>query len=118
MAQHSPQMSVEEFEAIASGAPETVTLEFVDGRLGVRKSPDGNHSSIVSWLVKQCLRARSDLDLCAARGLRVDADGRSRARPDAVLTPEAHFAGHGKWADPAGALMVELDTEILKNYVR
>ncbi len=23
-----------------------------------------------------------------------------------MLTPEAHFAGHGEWADPDGALMV------------
>lgn len=29
-----------------------------------------------------------------------------RAKPDAVVTPEAHFAGHGEWADPDGALMV------------
>lgn len=29
-----------------------------------------------------------------------------RARPDAVLAPEAHFAGHGEWADPDGVLMV------------
>ncbi|CAL9305337.1 hypothetical protein SUDANB180_03697 [Streptomyces sp. enrichment culture] len=33
------QMSVQEFEAIASAAPETVTLEFLTGRIGVKKVP-------------------------------------------------------------------------------
>ena len=32
MAERTSQMSVEEFETIAAAAPETVTLEFVDGR--------------------------------------------------------------------------------------
>ncbi|MGW3646798.1 Uma2 family endonuclease [Streptomyces sp. NPDC000878] len=36
----------------------------------------------------------------------VEADREGRAKPDAVLAPEAHFAGHGEWADPDGALMV------------
>ncbi len=67
-----------------------------------------------------------------------------------MIAPEAHFAGHGEWADPAGVLMlvevtsydsdtdrrdvhtakfgetvvlpramgIELDTEILEDYVR
>ncbi|CAL9512331.1 Uma2 family endonuclease [Streptomyces sp. enrichment culture] len=102
----TPQMPVDEFETIAAAAPETVTLEFVGGRIGVRPATDGNHSTLVCWLAKRCLRARPDLDLCGAQGLRVDARQQSRARPDAVLVPEAHFAGHGAWADPAGALMV------------
>ncbi|MFE0804048.1 Uma2 family endonuclease [Streptomyces sp. NPDC058812] len=106
MAEHTSQILVEEFETIASAAPETVMLEFIDGRIGVRKATDGDHGTIVSWLAKRCMRARPDLDLCPAQGLRVDAYRQSRARPDAVLAPEAHFAGHGAWADPAGALMV------------
>ncbi|WP_432132668.1 Uma2 family endonuclease [Streptomyces tendae] len=106
MAEHKPQMSVEDFETIASGAPETVTLEFIHGRVGVKKARDGDHGTVVSWLTKRCMRARPDLDLCGSQGLRVDAGGHSRARPDAVLTPEAHFAGHGAWAGPDGALMV------------
>ncbi|MFB6553673.1 Uma2 family endonuclease [Streptomyces sp. NPDC056405] len=105
MAEHTSQMLVEEFETIASAAPETVMLEFIDGRIEVRKTTDGDHGTIVSWLAKCCMRARPDLDLCPARGLRVDAYRQSRARPDAVLVPEAHFAGHGAWADPAGVLM-------------
>ncbi|MFF0535359.1 Uma2 family endonuclease [Streptomyces coelicoflavus] len=106
MAEHTSQMSVDEFETIASAAPETVTLEFIDGRIGVKQVTDGDHDTIVSWLAKRCIQARPDLDVYHARGLRVDGYRQSRARPDAVLVPEAHFAGYGEWADPAGALMV------------
>ncbi|WP_217162897.1 Uma2 family endonuclease [Streptomyces sp. AC512_CC834] len=106
MPEHTSQMLVEEFETIASGAPETVTLEFVNGRIGVKRPSDGSHGTIVSWLTKRCIQARPDLDLYQTQGLRVDAYRQSRARPDAVLAPEAHFAGYGEWADPAGALMV------------
>jgi Uma2 family endonuclease len=99
-------MSVEEFETIAHAAPETVTLEFLGGQLGVKKGMDGDRSTIVSWLARRCMQSRPELDLCWGRGLRVDAYRQSRGRPDAVLAPEAHFAGHGEWSDPDGALMV------------
>ncbi|MEV7032556.1 Uma2 family endonuclease [Streptomyces sp. NPDC093272] len=106
MAERTSQMSVEEFETIASAAPETVTLEFIDGRIGVKKVTDGDHDTIVSWLARRCMQTRPDLDLYYGRGLRVEAYRQGRARPDAVLAPEAHFAGYGEWADPEGALMV------------
>ncbi|MER6223737.1 Uma2 family endonuclease [Streptomyces sp. 900105755] len=106
MAERTSQMSVEEFETIASAAPETVTLEFIDGRIGVKKVTDGDHDTIVSWLARRCMQTRPDLDLYYGRGLRVEAYREGRARPDAVLAPEAHFAGYGEWADPDGALMV------------
>ncbi|MBC2906595.1 Uma2 family endonuclease [Streptomyces cupreus] len=106
MAERTSQMTVEDFEEIASAAPETVTLEFINGRIGVKKAADGDHSTIVSWLAKRCMRARPDLDLYCGRGLRVAANRQGRARPAAVLAPEAHFAGHGEWSDPDGALMV------------
>ncbi|MFF0588654.1 Uma2 family endonuclease [Streptomyces sp. NPDC003781] len=106
MAGHAPQMSVEEFETIAHAAPRTVTLEFMGGQVGVKKGMDGDRSTVVSWLARRCMQSRPELDLCYGRGLRVDAYRRSRARPDAVLAPEAHFAGHGAWSDPDGALMV------------
>ncbi|MFF7476217.1 Uma2 family endonuclease [Streptomyces sp. NPDC008092] len=99
-------MSVLEFETIASTAPETVTLEFIGGRIGVKKAADGGRSTVVAWLARRCMRARPDLDLYYGRGLRVEAHREGRVRPDAVLAPEAHFAGHGEWADPDGALMV------------
>jgi Uma2 family endonuclease len=106
MAERTSQMSVEEFEAIASTAPETVTLEFINGRIGVKKVTDGDHNTIVTWLARRCMQSRPDLDLYHGQGLRVDAYRKGRARPDAVIAPEAHFAGHGEWAAPDGVLMV------------
>ncbi|MEW2424804.1 Uma2 family endonuclease [Streptomyces nigra] len=106
MAERTSQMSVEEFETIAAAAPETVTLEFIDGRIRVKAVTDGDHSTIVSWLARRCMRTRPDLDLYQGQGLRVEAYREGRAKPDAVLAPEAHFAGHGEWADPSGTLMV------------
>ncbi|MDX3747407.1 Uma2 family endonuclease [Streptomyces sp. AK08-02] len=106
MASHTPEMSVTEFETIASAAPETVTLEFVRGRLCVKRTPDGDRSTIIAWLARRCMQSRPDLDLYRGKGLRVGSYGEGRARPDAVLAPEALFAGHGEWADPDGALMV------------
>ncbi|MEU9406296.1 Uma2 family endonuclease [Streptomyces sp. NPDC048281] len=106
MAERTSQMSVEEFETIASAAPETVTLEFINGRIGVKKVADGDHDTIVTWLARRCMQTRPDLDLYQSRGLRVEACREGRVKPDAVLVPEAHFAGQGEWADPDGALMV------------
>ncbi|WP_030619659.1 Uma2 family endonuclease [Streptomyces achromogenes] len=106
MAERTSQMSVQEFEKIASTTPETVTLEFINGRIGVKKVADGDHDTIVTWLARRCMQARPDLDLYQGRGLRVEASREGRAKPDAVIAPEAHFAGHGEWADPAGVLMV------------
>ncbi|MGW6738393.1 Uma2 family endonuclease [Streptomyces sp. NPDC055013] len=106
----SPQMSVEEFERIAAfAAKETddaVRLEFINGRIGVKKVADGDHDTIVVWLSKQCMQFRPDLDLYQGRGLWVEQYREGRARPDAVLVPEEHFAGHGEWADPSGVLLV------------
>jgi Uma2 family endonuclease len=106
----TPQMSVEEFERIAAfAAKETddaVRLEFINGRIGVKKVADGDHNSVIVWLSKRCMRARPDLDLHQGQGLRVEKYGEGRARPDAVLVPEDHFAGHGEWADPSGVLLV------------
>ncbi|MFJ4755877.1 Uma2 family endonuclease [Streptomyces sp. NPDC088763] len=106
MAERTSQMSVEEFETIAAAAPETVTLEFINGRIGVKAVTDGDHSTIVSWLARRCMQTRPDLDLYQGQGLRVEAYREGRAKPDAALAPEAHFAGHGEWADPRGTLMV------------
>jgi Uma2 family endonuclease len=113
MAEHalqSPQMSVGEFERIAAfAAKETddaVRLEFINGRIGVKKVADGDHDTIVVWLSKRCMQVRPDLDLYQGRGLRVEKYREGRARPDAVLVPEEHFAGHGEWADPSGVLLV------------
>lgn len=113
-----PQMPVEDFEELASRAPETVGLEFIDGRIEVKPVPDGDHGAIIMWLIRRCIQARPDLDLHPEQGLRVEAYRNGRARPDGVLAPVAHFAGAGEWADPEGVLMtVEItsyddDTEL------
>ncbi|MGW2409893.1 Uma2 family endonuclease [Streptomyces sp. NPDC001739] len=106
MAERMPQMTVEDFEVIASAAPETVTLEFINGQIGVKRVADGDHEEIVRWLQKRCLQHRPDLWLYATgRGVKVEAYRQGRARPDGVLAPDEHFLGHGEWLDPAGVLM-------------
>lgn len=99
------QMLVEEFETIASASPETVTLEFLSGRLGVKKAPDGDHAEIMRWLLTRCVRQLPDLWLYAARGLIVEAYRKGRARADGVLAPDGHFAAHGEWPEAEGVLM-------------
>ncbi|WP_328621115.1 Uma2 family endonuclease [Streptomyces sp. NBC_00354] len=101
-----PQMTLDDFEALERGAPETVTLEFIAGKLEVKPVPDGDHGAIFMWLLRQCMQQRPELDLHPEQGLVVEHYRAGRARPDGVLAPVAHFAGQGEWADPTGALMV------------
>ncbi|MET9105949.1 Uma2 family endonuclease [Streptomyces zhihengii] len=101
-----PQMSVEEFEEIERHTPDTVRLEFINGKLEVKPVPDGDHGEIYMWLLEQCMRHRPDLRLYPDRGLVVEGYRRGRARPDGVLAPARHFAGHGEWSSPQGVVMV------------
>lgn len=106
MAERMPQMAVEEFEVIASAAPETVTLEFIDGRIEAKPVADGDHDTIIMWLLRQCMQTRPELDLYVTnRGLKIGGYRNGRARPDGVLAPVGHFAGTGEWGDPDGVLM-------------
>ncbi|MDJ1135521.1 Uma2 family endonuclease [Streptomyces iconiensis] len=105
VAERDAQMRVEEFEAVAAGSPETVTLEFLGGRIGVKKGPDGDHDEIIKWLMKRCMQHRPDLWLYPERGLIVEAYRKGRARPDGALAPDGHFSGHGEWAESDGVLM-------------
>jgi Uma2 family endonuclease len=98
-------MLVTEFEELARTAPETVTLEFIDGRLEVKPVPDGDHDEIIMWVQRQCMRHRPELGLYRERGLKTEAYRKGRARPDGALAPEGHFKGHGEWSDPEGVLM-------------
>ncbi len=104
----SAQLSVDTFEQIAEFAErmdETVSFEFVDGRIGLRKVTNGSHGEIAMWLVFRCKQARPDLTLNpTGQGLKVEAYRRGRAKPDAVLAPAGHFNGQGDWADPDGVL--------------
>ncbi len=101
-----PEMSVEDFEELARKAPETVTLELINGKLRVKPVPDGDHGAIFMWLLRQCMQHRPDLDLHPEQGLAINTYRKGRARPDGVLAPIGHFAGQGEWADPKGVLMV------------
>ncbi|MGW1669508.1 hypothetical protein [Streptomyces sp. NPDC002324] len=42
---HGP-LDVDEFEELAAAAPETVRLEYLNGKVEVKAMPDGNHRSI------------------------------------------------------------------------
>ncbi|MFE3587282.1 Uma2 family endonuclease [Streptomyces niveus] len=98
-------MHVVDFEELARGAPETVTLELRGGRLVVKPPPDGDHSTILVWLTRQCHRQRPELGLYPFRSLKVGLDHLGRARPDGTLAPRRNFAGHGHWSDPEGVVM-------------
>ncbi|MEV3853998.1 Uma2 family endonuclease [Streptomyces sp. NPDC050095] len=101
-------MSVEEFEKIAAfSAKETeaVRLEFINGRIGIKGVTDGKHSSLIMWLIRQCMQARPDLDLNPTQGLKVEEYRKGRAEPDGVLTPVDHFIDQGDWAEADGVLM-------------
>lgn len=68
-----PQMLVEEFEELARHAPESARLEFLNGKIGVKPMPDGNHAQIVAWLLKRCMQYRPELFLFPEQGLQVQA---------------------------------------------
>ncbi|MEU5050638.1 Uma2 family endonuclease [Streptomyces sp. NPDC021096] len=98
-------MLVEEFEEIALKAPETVWLEFINGRLEVKPPHDGNHGETLMHLTMCCREQRPGLWLYPLRGLKTEAGRQGRVRPDGVLAPVEHFVGHGEWSDPDGVLM-------------
>ncbi|MFI8099614.1 Uma2 family endonuclease [Streptomyces sp. NPDC086023] len=93
------QMPVEDFEELAHTAPETVQIEFINGKLEVRPPTDGTHGEIVRWLVRLCFELRPDLGLYQTLGLVTERSRTGRYRPAGVL------AGSGEWAAPDGALM-------------
>ncbi|MEU2771641.1 Uma2 family endonuclease [Streptomyces sp. NPDC007162] len=103
--EHQPQMSVEEFEELERHAPETVWLEFVNGKVQVKPLPDGNHSEIYMWLLEQCMHLRPDLRLHPERGLKTEAYRKGRARADGVLVPQGSLKGKGEWSETSGVLM-------------
>lgn len=101
---HGP-LDVDEFEELAAVAPETVRLEYVNGKVEVKAMPDGNHTSIFMWLLRQCMQHRPDLDLAPERGVKAEAYRKGRARTDGFLAPVDHFQGDREWSDPEGSLM-------------
>ncbi len=102
-----PQMSLEAFEVIAeTAALQDIALEFIDGEIGVKPVPDGDHGQIIAWLQRICMQHRPDLWLFAEQGLRIPSYGNGDARPDGTLAPAKYFAGQGEWADSRGVLLV------------
>ncbi|MDQ1046581.1 Uma2 family endonuclease [Streptomyces sp. V4I2] len=101
---HGP-LDVDEFEELAAVAPETVRLEYINGKVVVKAMPDGNHTSIFMWLLRQCMQHRPDLDLAPERGVKAEAYRKGRARTDGFLAPVDHFKGDGEWSETDGALM-------------
>jgi Uma2 family endonuclease len=107
VAEHRPQMEVDEFERVAEAAArEKITLEFIGGRLGVKAVPDGDHDSIMMWLVEKCMQQRPDLWLHPERGLVVESYRNGRAKPDGTLAPRGAFAGKGVYASTDAVLLV------------
>ncbi|WP_060905284.1 Uma2 family endonuclease [Streptomyces scabiei] len=103
--EHRPQMSVEEFEELERHAPETVRLEFINGRVQVKPVTDGNHDQIIAWLQRLCMQHRPELWLYGDRGMKVESYREGRARPDGLLAPFGFPTGHGNWSDAGGVFM-------------
>ncbi|WP_084655100.1 Uma2 family endonuclease [Nocardia altamirensis] len=101
-------MSTEEFEELARVADriaEGVRLEFIDGQLGAKAMPDGDHSRIIQWLIRIFLVIHPELFLSPEQGLKVERYRNGRARPDGALADADAFVGQGEWADPDPVLM-------------
>ncbi len=97
MAEHTSQMSVDEFETIASAAPETVTLEFIDGRIGAKAVTDGDHTAILSWLTRRCMQSRPNWTWRRAKAsasTRTGGAGRNRM-PSSRRRPTSRDTGSG-----------------------
>ena len=107
---HASPLTVEEFEKLAALAArefETVRLEFINGRIGIKGMTDGNHAEIIRWLQERCMMSGTDLWLYGGGevGLKVESYRKGRALPDAVLAPRGTFVGKENWADTADVVM-------------
>ncbi|GGX78837.1 Uma2 family endonuclease [Streptomyces hiroshimensis] len=96
---------MDDFEELAHGAPETVWLELIAGRLQEKPATDGKHCCILSWLTRCFLIERPDWGLYPYRGLKTEHAEAGRYLPDGALAPLRTFVGHGEWSPPEGVLM-------------
>ncbi|MGW2384586.1 Uma2 family endonuclease [Streptomyces sp. NPDC001658] len=103
--EQQPQMSVEEFEELERHAPETVWLEFVNGKVVVKPMADGNHREMIAWLQRVCMQHRPDLWLHAESGLKTERYRKGRARADGVLVRFGGLKGDGEWSEADSTLM-------------
>ncbi|MFJ4825808.1 Uma2 family endonuclease [Streptomyces bacillaris] len=90
----------------ATRAEEALLLEFVNGKLGVKAAPDGDHGRIIAWLTQICMQSDPSRWLFGEQGLRIESYRKGNARPDASLAPIDAFVGQGEWAGPDDVLMV------------
>ncbi|WP_405136059.1 hypothetical protein [Nocardia sp. NBC_01388] len=91
-------MTIEEFEELARAADriaEGVRLEFVNGKLGAKAVPDGDHSRIIQWLIRIFLTARPDLFLTPVQGLQKCRGASASYRASTIL--RAQRARHAKY---------------------
>ncbi|MFI8459002.1 Uma2 family endonuclease [Kitasatospora sp. NPDC085464] len=103
-----PQMLPEEFEELSrhlARTAEGIRPEFINGKLGVKPVPDGDHGRIVQWLLRICIQARPELYL-HDQGLKVQGYRGGFARPDGTLADADAFVGRGDWATTESVLMV------------
>ncbi|MEU3565502.1 Uma2 family endonuclease [Kitasatospora sp. NPDC006786] len=103
-----PQILPEQFEEFARHLGRTVEgiqLELINGKLGIKPAPDGDHGRIIQWLLRICIQVRPELYL-HDQGLRLDGYRDGRARPDGTLADADAFVGYGDWAPTGAVLMV------------
>lgn len=100
MAERTSQATVEEFEEIARYAykvsDKAVRLEFVAGKIREKPVADGDHDTIIMWLLRCCMQSRPELGLFAEKRLKVEAYREGRALVDGVLAPWEHFMRPGR----------------------
>ncbi|MGW7304330.1 Uma2 family endonuclease [Streptomyces sp. NPDC054835] len=95
----------EELARVGDRMSDALRLEFIDGKIGEKALPDGDHGRIVEWLTRLCIQADTEWWLHVGQGLRVETCHEGNARPDGVLAPSDTFVGQGEWASPEGVLM-------------
>ncbi|MHA5048653.1 Uma2 family endonuclease [Streptomyces sp. SD15] len=95
-----PQMPLDDFEDLARGAPETVWLEFIRGKVEVKPPSDGNHSEILVSLLRQFASKDRMWDLYPYAGLCAEASMQGRYLPDAMFVRRDQRLGRRHWARP------------------
>ncbi|MEU4117334.1 Uma2 family endonuclease [Kitasatospora sp. NPDC028055] len=103
-----PQMLPEQFEEFVRRLGRTVEgirPEFINGKLGVKPVPDGDHGRIIQWLNRISIQARPELYV-HDQGLKLQGYQGGFARPDGTLADADAFVGHGEWATTEQVLMV------------
>ncbi|KIA63272.1 Uma2 family endonuclease [Nocardia vulneris] len=106
---HEDAILTEDFEVIERSVAqqtEGVRLELINGRLGVKGMPDGDHGRILNWLLLLLLPLNPGLFLhVIGQGLVVGPYRKGRARPDGILAPLDAFVGAGEWASADSVVM-------------